>query len=179
MRTPSLLADFIHARDCKPFCEKLLTLPDIWDILFDYRNDIRCNLYQRYEDTSRAYLQKFVHDYSNSSFLSKEEEQHYAIVCNADCSVVGDLSLFFSENDNCFTIGITIAPLFQKQGYAYELLHEVIAQIQQQHPSVDIVALIEKENMHSISLFKKLGFIEECYAESIQSYVFTIFGKAD
>ena len=27
MRTPSLLADFIHARDCKPFCEKLLTLP--------------------------------------------------------------------------------------------------------------------------------------------------------
>ena len=27
MRTPPLLADFIHARDCKPFCEKLLTLP--------------------------------------------------------------------------------------------------------------------------------------------------------
>ena len=29
MRTPSLLADFIHARDCKPFCEKLLTLPPL------------------------------------------------------------------------------------------------------------------------------------------------------
>ena len=27
MRTPPLLADFIHARPCKPFCEKLLTLP--------------------------------------------------------------------------------------------------------------------------------------------------------
>lgn len=25
---PPLLADFIHARGCKPKCEKLLTLPD-------------------------------------------------------------------------------------------------------------------------------------------------------
>ena len=27
MRTPLLLADFSHARPCKPFCEKYLTLP--------------------------------------------------------------------------------------------------------------------------------------------------------
>lgn len=149
------------------------------DILFDYRNDSRCNLYQRYEDTGKAYLEKFVRDYSNSSFLSKEEEQHYAIVCNADCKMVGDLSVFFSEEDNCFTMGITVAPLFQRQGYAYELLREVIAQMQNQYPSVDIVALIEKDNTKSISLFKKLAFVEECYAESIQSYVFVIYGKAD
>ena len=28
MRTPPLRANFIHARGCKPFCEKLLTLPN-------------------------------------------------------------------------------------------------------------------------------------------------------
>ena len=27
MRMPPLLADFSHARACKPFCEKYLTLP--------------------------------------------------------------------------------------------------------------------------------------------------------
>ena len=27
MRTPPLLADFSHARVCKPFCENFLTLP--------------------------------------------------------------------------------------------------------------------------------------------------------
>lgn len=149
------------------------------DILFNYRNDSRCNLYQRYEDTSKAYLQKFVQDYSHCTFLSKEEEQHYAIVCNATCEMIGDISVFFSEADNCFTLGITIAPLFQKQGYAYELLKEVIAQMQNHYPSVDIVALIEKENDNSISLFKKLNFTEECYADSIQSYVFTIYGKTE
>ena len=28
MRTPPLLADFSHARPCKPFCENSLTLPN-------------------------------------------------------------------------------------------------------------------------------------------------------
>ena len=29
MRTPPLLADFSHARACKPFCENSLTLPEL------------------------------------------------------------------------------------------------------------------------------------------------------
>ena len=93
--------------------------------------------------------------------------------------MIGDVSVFFSEADNCFTLGITVAPLFQKQGYAYELLKELIKQMQDKYPSVDIVALIEKDNTASISLFKKLGFIEECFADSIQSYVFIINGNAN
>ena len=51
--------------------------------------------------------------------------------------------------------------------------------MQDKYPSVDIVALIEKDNTASISLFKKLGFIEECFADSIQSYVFIINGNAN
>ena len=58
-------------------------------------------------------------------------------------------------------------------------MKEVVSQIQNHYSSTDIVALIEKENAKSISLFKKLGFIEECYADSIQSYVFTIYGEID
>ena len=139
--------------------------------MFDYRNDTRCNLYQRYEDTSKEYLQKFIRDYANSTFLS-EEEQHYAIVCSKSSEMIGDISMFYSESDNCFTLGITIAPLFQEQGYAYEILDELVRKIQNDYPSTDIVALIEKDNSKSISLFKKLNFVEECYAESIQSYVF-------
>ena len=147
------------------------------NIMHAYRNDSRCNMYQRYEDTGTAYLQMFIQSYAHSTFLSKEEEQHYAIVHNTTSEMIGDLSVFFTERDRCFTLGITIAPLFQRQGYAYELLKEVVKQIQIRYPSVDIVALVEKENQQSIALFQKLNFIEECYAESIQSYVFVIYGK--
>ena len=149
------------------------------DTMFDYRNDIKCNLYQRYEDTSRECLQKFIQSYGDSAFLSKEEEQHYAVECDKNSEMIGDISVFYSESDNCFTLGITIAPMFQEQGYAYEILKELVKKIQNDYPSTDIVALIEKDNSKSISLFKKLNFVEECYAESIQSYVFTIYGKAD
>lgn len=149
------------------------------DTLYTYRNDSKCNLYQRYEDTSKAYIQKFVQNYAHSTFLSKEKEQHYAIVCNETRKMIGDISVFFTEEDNCFTLGITISPVFQKHGYAYEILKEIIAKLQNHYPSVDIVALVEKDNSQSIALFRKLDFIEECYADSIQSYVFVIYGKDD
>ena len=33
---PPLLADFTHARPCKPFCEKYLTLPPILDAMEEW-----------------------------------------------------------------------------------------------------------------------------------------------
>ena len=152
-----------------------LTDADV-EILAGYRNDIRCSRYQRYENTSAEYLISFVRKYSNSRFLSLEEEQHYAISRLDDKKMVGDLSVFFTEKDSCFTLGITIAPDYQRRGYAVELLKEVVSRLQAQCPSVDIVALIDKGNIGSIALFQKLGFVEECYAESIESYVYVIYG---
>ena len=152
------------------FCES-----DV-DILWQYRNDVRCNQYQRYEDTGREYLERFVERFADSVFLHGEE-QHFAIVQQDSKEMVGDLSVFYTESDHCYTLGITIAPSFQRQGYAFELLREVVARIQNRAPSADIVALIEKDNDNSISLFKKLGFVEECYAASIDSLVYTIYGK--
>lgn len=153
--------------------------PEDSDVLFYYRNDSRCYRYQRYEDTSKTYLDKFVKTYAHCMFLSTEKEQHYAVVCKANGKMIGDVSVFYNGTDNCFTLGITISPLYQKQGYAYEVLNEVVLQMQNRYPAVDVVALIEKENEGSIALFKKLGFIEECYADSIQSYIFVKQGRTN
>ena len=149
------------------------------EALFAYRNDEACNRYQRYDRTDLAYLQEFVRAYANCALLSTEEQQHYAIVRQEDAAVVGDVSVFYTQKDNCFTLGITIAPIFWRQGYAFELLCALVEQLQKRYPTVDIVALIEKDNRQSIGLFKKLGFVEECYAKSIESYVYTIFGKGE
>ena len=37
---------------------------------------------------------------------------------------------------------------------------------------MDIVGLVEKENLPSIALLKKLGFVEEAYSDKIHSYIF-------
>lgn len=146
------------------------------DTLFDYRNDARCARWQRYWATDRASLRSFVQTYANSSFPFQETEQHYAIVRREDLRMIGDLSIFFTEADNCFTLGITVAPPFQGQGYAYELLDAVTARLRERYSTVDLVALIERENTRSIALFRRLGFTEECYAERLRSLVFVRYG---
>ena len=140
-----------------------------------WRNDPVCFRFQRWEDTSEEAVAAYVGKYENSTFLSKEAEQHYAVCC--DNGIVGDLSYFFTEEDRCVTLGITISPEQQRKGYAREILSAVVSAVQQKYPELEIVALIEKDNAPSIALFESLGFQRECYAEKIQSYVYVIYGK--
>lgn len=144
--------------------------------LFAYRNDPRCSRYQRYGDTGPEFLRGFVQAYAASVFPSRAEEQHYAVVRTADGVMIGDLSVFYTEADRCYTLGITVAPQYQRQGCAFELLTGVIARLRAYDPAADIVALIDRENAPSLALFQKLGFVEECWAESIRSYVYTLYG---
>lgn len=148
------------------------------EVLHQYRSDPRCSRFQRYEDTGLSYLEDFVQRYARCAFPSRQEEQHYAFVRQEDGAMIGDLSVFYSEADRCYTLGITVAPGCHRQGYAGELLREVIARLRAADPGAELVALIERENTPSLALFRKLGFREECWAESIQSYVYTLPGSA-
>lgn len=145
------------------------------ETLYRYRNDPRCSQYQRYDDTDLKALEAFTAAFSVCVFPSRGEEQHYAVTRRPDGEMIGDVSVFFSEKDRCYTLGITIAPRFQRQGYAYEMLHALCACLRQQDPSFDLVALIDPENAASIGLFTKLGFRLECYADSIRSDVFVLY----
>lgn len=147
-------------------------LPADAEVMQEYRSTQECSEYQRYAGTGIEYLRSFIKNFSASSFPSTEEEQHYAIAELSSNGIVGDLSVFFSERDRCFTLGITVSPAHQRNGYAYEILSSVISKLKASYPEAEQVALIDRENEKSISLFKKLGFKLECYAESVSSYVF-------
>lgn len=147
------------------------------DAIYAWRKDPQCREFQRWEDTSREAVAAYVSRVGENVFLSEQEEQHYAICAGEQ--LVGDLSYFYTEEDACITLGITIAPRFQRKGYARELLRAVIGAIQSRHPRLDIVALINKENRASIALFESLDFYRECYAESIASYVYVIDGRKE
>jgi len=144
-------------------------------VIHSYRNDPECARYQRWEDMSLDAVEAFVAEYEKSKFLSKQEEQHYAI-CSGE-KLVGDLSYFYTKADRCVTLGITISPAYQRTGCAREILTAVISKVQEAYPELDIVALIDKDNSPSIALFEGLGFCRECYAEKLQSYVYVIYGN--
>lgn len=146
--------------------------------IYAYRNDPDCGKFQRWEKTDLDSVHGYIDRFRGCSFLSQEEEQHYAL-CLSDGTMAGELSYFYTEQDRCITLGITVAPRYQRKGIAREILGAVIAAVQERHPRLDIVALIDPENERSIRLFESLGFYRECYAESICSYVYVIDGTPD
>ena len=105
-----------------------------------------------------------------------KKEQHFAICLTENDALVGELAYFHVEGD-CITLGVSVSYKYHKKGFAYEILTEVVKRIQSKYPTTDIVGLIEKENVKSIGIFEKLGFVQECYAESMGSYVYVIYGK--
>ena len=145
-------------------------------LIHAWRNDPDCSRYQRWEASDAESVAAYVERFGCSCFLSTQEEQHYA-VCDHK-GIVGEVSYFYTEEDRCVTLGITIAPAHQRKGYAREILAAVIDAVQEKYPALDLVALIEPENHPSIALFESLGFERECYAEKIHSYVYTIYAKA-
>ena len=143
--------------------------------VWGWRNDPDCFRYQRWEASSAEAVADYVKRFENSRFLSKEEEQHYAVCAGQE--IVGELAYFYTEADRCVTLGITVEPAHQRKGYAREILTAVVEIVRREYPQLDIVALIERENGASISLFESLGFLCECYAEKIGSYVYVINGE--
>lgn len=146
------------------------------DAIYDYRNNELCNRYQRWEAFSAKDIADFIGRFCSDVFLSDKEEQHYGICLKKNSDLVGELAYFYTAGD-CITLGITISYRYHKNGYAYEILSEMIKQIRKKYSYLDIVGLIDKENVKSIGLFEKLGFELECYAESIASYVYVIYAK--
>ena len=119
--------------------------------LYDYRNNDSCNKYQRYNDTSKEYLNNFIKVNKSSEFLL-EEEQHFAIALRTG-ELIGDLSIYF--NNNTITIGYTISYKYQRNGYAFEILSNLIEVIHERYKNYEIVAMTDKENEASINWLKK------------------------
>ena len=137
------------------------------------RQDPDCARYQRWSDTTPDAIDAYIARHTLDQFLSRAEEQHYALR-TPDGTLAGELSYFDNPKDCCITLGITVAPAYQRQGYAHEMLSAVVEAARARHPQLEIVALIDRENEPSLRLFQKLGFTEECYADSIGSYIYVI-----
>lgn len=124
-------------------------------ILAHWRNDEDCRRYQCWRQTSPSALRRFALRYRRSRLLSRQREQHYA-VCLHDGTLVGDITVFYIRGDNV-SIGYTIFPPFQRNGYAYELLSSLLPLLRA-HYHLDICAIADRRNIASISLLYKLGF---------------------
>ena len=99
--------------------------------------------------------------------------KHLAIASKDTNELIGDLKVFL--NDPTITLGYTISWKHHRKGYAYEMLSAVIEALHAEYPQREIICLVEPENIASVALLKKLGFLDLGYAEKISSQVYGLW----
>ena len=114
-----------------------------------------------------------IDEHRADALLSDKEIRRF-IICLADGAPIGTLVLFVTPSDGCITLGITVAPAYQRRGYAKELLLALTHTLRAHFPTLDLIALIHPDNTPSVRLFEGLGFAFDLYAESIHSLVYIL-----
>jgi [ribosomal protein S5]-alanine N-acetyltransferase len=136
--------------------------------LYKYRNDIRCYKYQTWTDRSLADLTYFILELKKRK-LGKDWIQ-LAIVRNEDNLHIGDFYLNFDKHS--ISIGYTIDGDFHRQGYAYEIIVELLKYLKANFKQRSILARVFIPNLASINLLHKLGFKQIGIIKSEDTLIF-------
>ena len=124
------------------------------ETLYRYRNDQRCAKYQTWVHKSKPELELF--------FLELEAKQlgdgwyQLAVTRLVDDQLVGDIFLDFDAHS--ITIGYTIDYLYHRQGFAFEMLSDLITYLKNNYKQKQLLAKVFKDNTASSNLLLKLGF---------------------
>lgn len=131
-------------RTIRPFQECDITA------FMDYRNDLDWMQYQGFKGLSRK-----EHEAALLGSLKLQQGIQLAVISNESQALIGDQYLR-PENDQCW-IDCTITRSEARRGYDGEAVSAVTAALQQEGIT-SFLAEVDKMNIASAALFKKLGF---------------------
>ena len=143
------------------------------ETIYKYRNDIRCSKYQTWADTSLNELKAFIYELRNKK-IGKDWIQ-LAIIRSEDDLHLGDIYLNFDESS--ISIGYTIDADFHRQGYAYEILVQLLKYLKENHKQKSILAKVFIPNIASINLLHKLKFKRVGTIKKDDTFIFEYLQK--
>ena len=120
------------------------------EAFMSYRNNLDWMQYQGFK--GKKYLEYKAALLKQPNF---QEGVQLAVVDQQTGELIGDIYLRLEKN-TCW-IGYTIAPQFARQGLAFEVVLQLLQQLQQAGLTL-VKAEVEAQNLASIQLLKKLGF---------------------
>ncbi len=122
------------------------------ETFMSYRNNLDWMQFQGFK--GKKYL-----EYKTALLMQPNfrEGVQLAIVSGQTGELIGDLYLKLEKN--VAWIGYTIAPQFARQGYAFEVVTQLLLELKQAGLTL-AKAGVEEQNLASIALLKKLGFTQ-------------------
>lgn len=127
-----------------------------------YRNDPAVSRYQSWEGCSRAEAETFIHTQQRQEPGEPGTWSQIALALNEGGTLLGDCALHVHSPDaRQATIGITLAPANQGQGFATEALTCLLDYLFRQKKLHRVAADTDPANTSSWSLLERLGMRRE------------------
>lgn len=151
--------------------------------LFRYRSDERVYKYQLWRPNDEAEAVEFIRKHTNPDFGTPHTWHQMGLYLAQTSTLIGDLGLhFLTEQSRGVEIGFTVAPEFQRQGYALEAVQRILTYLFETMGKHRVTASIDPRNKASAALLKKLGMREEahfreslwCHGEWVDDVVYTV-----
>ena len=134
---------------------------------YAYRSDSAIQEYQFFQPKSTEETLAFLA--GTADFVNLINTWFQLAVCLKDTNeLIGDIGMHFTQDVLQSEIGYTIAPQYQRQGYAEEGVQAVMAYLFQDLGKHRIFASVDPLNLPSVRLLEKLKLRKE--AHFIKSY---------
>ena len=131
--------------------------------IFEYRSDSETNKYQGWIPKTIEDVEKFI-DNVSTLFDKPKTWFQFVIIEKEYNEIIGDLGIHFVDTENKqVEIGCTLNKLFHNKGYAFEALKKIIDYLFLELKKHRITVSIDPNNINSIRLVEKLGFIKEAH----------------
>ena len=126
------------------------------NIVYKYRNDEKCFKYQSYSCFSQNDLLKMFEENKTKNLYS--ENGNFALVLKENNQLVGEIFVSNKKDTKEYFIGFTVIPEFQRKGYAFEIVSELLVQMATTLIDYEFICTVYEKNTKSVNLIKKLEF---------------------
>lgn len=132
--------------------------------MFAYRSDQTVQRYQFWRPRTQSEVEDFIRTINELAFDTEHTWYQLGIYTRQPRELIGDLGLhFFGPHNAQVEIGFTIAPAYQRQGYAAEAVISTLDFIFTHLKKHRVIASVDPNNDASIALLKKLGLRQEAH----------------
>ena len=100
----------------------------------------------------------------------------YAVSYLKSDRLVGEI--YLEKHATEFVLGYAIKSDRQGHGYATEILKALLQYLDRSFPEMNVVAIVDKNNLKSQALLKKLGFVNDIYQLDKSPFVmYSLYGQ--
>jgi len=128
-----------------------------------YRRQPEVAQYQSWQAYSAADAEAFYAGQANLDFNVDDSWFQIAVVGQQSGLLLGDVAVHFFDEGKQAELGMTFDTGYQRQGFASEALHAVIAMLFNQYNKHRLVATLDTRNQRAAHLLEKLGFRREAH----------------